>query len=164
MKESKLKRRGGEEIRWEIRGPRIRARMKPRCFQKNGRWTNRDNEIAMRRRADFPRGFWGVTSIPVRARAKIKRADRGANGATDSKGRRKRGIPHRAVETRAEERNRRAVYRQRQKGDSKRTLGGRGRGRERIPEALSFNQIHYTEFIAARELIKCRRINSRRSL
>lgn len=35
--------------------------------------------------------------------------------------------------------------------------------RERIPEALSFNQIHYTEFIAARELIKCRRINSRRS-
>lgn len=51
---------------------------------------------------------------------------------------------------------------QRQKGDSKRTLGG-GRGRERIPEALSFNQIHYTEFIAARELIKCRRINSRRS-
>lgn len=52
--------------------------------------------------------------------------------------------------------------RQKQKGDSKRTLGG-GRGRERIPEALSFNQIHYTEFIAARELIKCRRINSRRS-
>lgn len=36
-------------------------------------------------------------------------------------------------------------------------------GGERIPEALSFNQIHYTEFIAARELIKCRRINSRRS-
>lgn len=52
--------------------------------------------------------------------------------------------------------------RQKQKGDSKRTLGG-GRGRERIPEALSFNQIHYTEFIAARELIKCRRINSHRS-
>jgi len=51
---------------------------------------------------------------------------------------------------------------QRQKGDSKRTLGV-GCGRERIPEALSFNQIHYTEFIAARELIKCRRINSRRS-
>lgn len=69
MKESKLKRRGGEEIRWEIRGPRIRARaQKPRCFQENGRWTNRDNEIAMRRRADFPSsGFWGVTSIPVRA-------------------------------------------------------------------------------------------------
>lgn len=118
----------------------------------------------MRRRADFPRGFWGVTSIPVRA--KIKRADRGANGATDSKGRRKRGIRTERWKraARAEERNRRAVYRQRQKGDSKRILDGRGRGRERIPEALSFNQIHYTEFIAARELIKCRRINSRRSL
>lgn len=56
--------------------------------------------------------------------------------------------------------------RQRQKGDSQREedAGWRTRGRERIPEALSFNQIHYTEFIAARELIKCRRINSRRSL
>lgn len=26
-----------------------------------------------------------------------------------------------------------------------------------IPAALSFNQIYYREFIAARELIKCRR-------
>lgn len=29
--------------------------------------------------------------------------------------------------------------------------------RVEIPAALSFNQIYYREFIAARELIKCRR-------
>lgn len=68
----------------------------------------------------------------------------------------KRGLP--AVksdgEKRAAGKGRRATQRGRWAEDAE---------RERIPEALSFNQIHYTEFIAARELIKCRRINSRRS-